>query len=133
MRPYEALIRAGFVAALAHGAHLAQGLESAGRLLKLAPPCVEPRVVHVELGLLECQCPVKFQRTGRHTRGVIARGVATGLLNSVIYLGDAFAVHVVLIRVVSGLQAAQDTVKVLKVFPGYTAIRGDVDEGMPRR
>jgi hypothetical protein len=130
MRPYAASTRAGVVAALAHGAHLAQGLELASRLLKLVPRCVVASPIQDVLWMPECQCPVKFKRTGRHADGVIARGVATGLLNSVVCLGEVLSIHVVLIRVVGALQAFQDTVKVLKVFPGYATIRGDEDKGM---
>jgi hypothetical protein len=85
------------------------------------------------LWMLECQCPVKFQRTGRYAYGVVARGVATGLLNFVVCLGEVPTVHVMLIWVVGALQAFQDAVKVLKVFPGYATILGDVDKGMTRR
>jgi hypothetical protein len=133
MCPYETPTRAGVVAAPAHGAHLAQSLELAGRLLKLVPPCVVARVVHVELGMPECQCPIKFKRTGRHADGVIARGVLTGLLNFVVDFVAVFCVQVVIIRVVGGLQTVQDAVKVLKVFPGYATILGDVDKGVTRR
>jgi hypothetical protein len=132
MRRYTAPTRAGVVAAPAHGAHLAQSLELAGRLLKLVPPCVAASPMQDVLWMLECQCPVKFQRTGRYAYGVVARGVATGLLNFIVCLGEVLSVHVVLIRVVGALQAFQDTVKVLKVFPGYATIRGDEDKGMAR-
>ena len=133
MRRYTAPTRAGVVAAPAHGAHLAQSLELAGRLLKLAPPCVAASPMQDVLWLPECQRPVKFKRTGRHADGVVARGVTTGILNSVVHLGEESVVPVLILRVVGVRPLGQDGVKVLKVFPGHAAILGDVDKGMTRR
>ena len=78
MLSYAAPTRAGVVAAPAHGAHLAQSLELAGSLMKLVPRCVAASPMQDVLWLLECQCPVKFKRTGRHTDGVVARASTNG-------------------------------------------------------
>lgn len=125
--------RADVVATLAHSTHLAQSLELTGRLLKLAPRRIETSVVQNEPGLYALQCPIKFKRTGRHADGIIARGVATGLLNSVVHLGEVLVVPVLISRAVGALPERQDVVKVMKVIPGYATILGDIDKGVTRR